>query len=117
MNPATRTRIYMAATGIVTVLGILGILTPDEAPLWLAVVDAALAVTVAAIALRNLDDDTWARFRAALYGLAGAGVPALATIGLVIDERWPIALGSLLTIASSVLAVSNTDDELSHSTG
>lgn len=112
MTPSIRRRIYTAAGAVLALLVVLGIIRGDDAPLWLAVVDAVLALTVAGLALWNLNADTWAAFRLAVYGLVATVGPALATVGIKLDERWPLIITQLLTIAAAVLAVQNvTDDE------
>jgi hypothetical protein len=111
MTPSIRRRIYTAASGLLGVLVVIGLLAGDEAPLWLAVVDAGVALVVAVLALRNLNRDTWAVFRGACFALLAAAGPALATLGIRLDERWPATVSQLLTIAAAVLAVSNIDDE------
>ena len=112
MTPSIRRRLYTAAGALLAILVALGLIRGDDAPLWLAVVDAVLALVVAGLALANLNSDTWAAFRLAVYGLVAAAGPALATVGIKLDERWPLVITQLLTLAAAVLAVSNvTDDE------
>lgn len=111
MTPSIRRRIYQVAGAVLTVLVLLGFITEGDAPLWLAVVDAALALVVAGLALFNLNADTWAAFRLAVYGLVAAAGPALATVGVRLDERWPLIITQLLTIATAVLATWNIEDD------
>lgn len=111
MTPSVRRRIYTIAGAVLTVMVLLGFITEGDAPLWLAVVDAVLALVVAGLALFNLNADTWATFRLAVYGLVAAAGPALATVGVRLDERWPLIITQLLTIATAVLAVQNIQDD------
>lgn len=114
MTQSVRRRIYKIAGALLTILVLLGFITEGDAPLWLAVVDAVLALVVAGLALFNLNADTWAAFRLAVYGLVATAGPALATVGIKLDERWPLIITQLLTIAAAVLAVQNVPDDEPH---
>lgn len=110
MTQSVRRRIYQVAGALLTILVLLGFITEGDAPLWLAVVDAVLALVVACLALFNLNADTWAAFRLAVYGLVATAGPALATVGIKLDERWPLLITQVLTIAAAALAVRNIED-------
>ena len=59
LNATTRTYIYAIATAVMPILVAYGLLTPDKAPLWLALAGAILAAAPPVLAIRNItpDDD------------------------------------------------------------
>ena len=59
MNAQTRTYVYAVAVAVMPILVAYGLLTPDKAPLWLALAGAILAAAPPVLAIRNItpDDD------------------------------------------------------------
>lgn len=58
MNATQRTYVYGIAVAVLPILVAYGLLSADQAPLWLALVAALLAVGPNVLALRNITPDT-----------------------------------------------------------
>lgn len=111
MEQSLRTRIYGAASALLTILLIVGVIDSSETvSIILAVVESAIAVGIAVLALANLNSDTWNGLRAAVYSLALALVPLFNVFGITFDEAWLAAIAPAFALIASLLAVRNVDE-------
>jgi hypothetical protein len=109
VNPAVRTYIYNVATAVTPLVVASGLISSEQAPLWLAVVAAVLAALPPVLSLFNTTKDTPGA-RKALYGVAAVVLPLLVGYGMVSPDQsqmWLAVAGAVFAAAPSAVAREN----------
>lgn len=111
MNSTLRSYLYGVAAAVVAVLVVLGYLTDDAAPLWLALIGAVLWAAGNITAIVN----TTSVGRAALYGVGLAVLALLAKYGIVDQTQipvWGALLAAVFGVGTNALALTKVTPDV-----
>ena len=111
LNANARTYVYGVAVVAIALLVGYGLITQDQAPLWLGLIGAVLWAAGNLTAIRN----TTSVGRAALYGVGIAVVALLVGYNLLSSTQAPLwigLLGGVLGLGTNALALSKVTPDV-----